>query len=329
MKKNILITGGLGYIGGALTYQLLRTTKHNVTILDKGLWERGCLYNLMKEYGERLVIRPVDLLNNDSWFMVNFKEYDCLVHLAAIVGDYACDCVPEYSQKLNVDVTKRLVDLFEGRVIFASSCSNYGINSNFVNEESFLNPISLYARQKIECENYIMEKKQDFFICRFGTAMGGSFHTRMDLLVNSLAFEAWHDKKIELYGMNLYRPFVHVRDIARALVLLIEEEQKIGQIYNIGFNELCVNKYVLEDVLIKKQRPLTTVINNSNDDKRSYRVQFDKFNKHYDFKPTMTLLRTVEELYFLFDIGIINYYIYKKYNQQGLTDFYKSFGEKK
>ena len=140
------------------------------------------------------------------------KDTDYIIHLAAIVGDQPCQVAPNSAYKINYLATKDLIDLAikhkVNKLIFSSTCSNYGVSdaNQFANEKSKLNPVSLYAETKIDCEEYISSidnKSLDCVTLRFATAFGVSERTRFDLTINSFTYEAIKKKSL-LYLQQIH-----------------------------------------------------------------------------------------------------------------------------
>ena len=125
------------------------------------------------------------------------------------------------------------------RFIFASTCSNYGSSSEIVNEESPLQPLSLYSECKVNSEKFILNnnsKKFETCILRFATAHGLSPRMRFDLLLQEFLRDALVDNKITIFGQDFWRPLVHVQDMTDACVMAINgtTEQIAGQVYKVG-----------------------------------------------------------------------------------------------
>src|SRR3954467_8681524 len=171
---------------------------------------------------------------------------DEVVHLAAIVGDPACGIDPEHSTEVNVNGTQALLEdaLAAGveKFVFASTCSNYGRMADPtvpVTEEAELAPISLYAEQKVNMERLILSR--DFAAMnptclRFATVYGAAPRMRFDLTVNEFTRDLWADRELEVFGEQFWRPYIHVRDAARAVRTVLEADAtKVdGEVFNAG-----------------------------------------------------------------------------------------------
>lgn len=220
---NILICGGAGYVGGALT-DLLKNTNHTVRVYDNLTFEDAYLKDVEFVRGD---VRDYKTLQPQlDWA-------DTVVWLAAIVGDGACTINPEVTQQINQEAVRFLSQNFSGKIIFMSTCSVYGAQDALLDEHSPTNPLSLYAQTKLAAEGFLDGK--DALILRLGTLFGkGDDYSRirLDLVVNTLAVKAHQDSVITVYGGEQYRPLLHVKDAARAIVAGIE--QGITGTYNLS-----------------------------------------------------------------------------------------------
>lgn len=209
MKRNVLIVGGAGYIGGCVTNHLLMR-KVPFTVYDNLTYENHYLKPVEFIYGDvrdaKLLARILPLFSHIVW-------------LAAIVGDPACEIKPDLTRAVNQDALKWLASNYNGRVLFTSTCSVYGLNTEPVCETSPTHPLSLYAKTKLEAEKYLEGKNALIF--RLGTAygLGDAFsRIRMDLAVNYMTMNAVTKKQLTIYGGKQWRPFIHVQDIGRIIV---------------------------------------------------------------------------------------------------------------
>ena len=303
----VLITGGAGYIGSLLTGVLLHRG-YSVVVVDDLLFGGDSLLAYLTHPNftfhkanvtERDAIRPL------------FKGVDHVVHLAALVGFPACQQVgPQVAWLYNLQGTKNVYELAREngvkRFAFASTYSNYGIaeGDGVVKEDSPLHPQSLYAETKIAAEQYLMEQgKQSTTIpvlFRFSTLFGLSPRTRFDLIINQFVLEAIEKRNLVIYQKNYNRSFVHIRDIAKALILALEFDiHKVGnQVFNVGSNTGNLSK---EQVitLIQKYVPGVTVQYKDltfGGDMRDIRVSFDKIEKVLGYKTEVTVEEGIQEL---------------------------------
>lgn len=223
MKTNVLVVGGAGYIGGAVTDTLL-AKKIPHSVYDNLLYENHYLKDVDFIYGD---------VRDRAKLSKLLKKYTHVIWLAAVVGDGACAINPNFTKTINQDSVQWLSKHFDGRILFTSTCSVYGINKEPVSEESLTNPISVYAQTKLEAEKYL--KKKNALILRLGTAYGLSdrfSRVRMDLAINYMTMNAIRFGELTVFGGQQWRPFVHVKDIGRILVKNLSVEHT--GIYNLA-----------------------------------------------------------------------------------------------
>ena len=310
----VLVTGGAGYIGSVLVRQLL----------NKGYSVRA--FDSLKFGGDALIDV---MLNPDFEFMLGdvrnaddvkkaLEGIDGIAHLAAIVGDPACK---KYSDEANETNWAASVALFEAaekagvkRFVFASTCSNYGKMSDpdsFVTETSELNPVSLYAELKVKFEKYLLEQKKDSKICstalRFSTVYGFSPRIRFDLTVNEFTRNATIYGEQEIWGAQFWRPYCHVDDLARAVVLVLEspEEKVRANVFNVGTTEENYNKGMIIEEVCKVVPNVKVNYVDMNEDPRDYRVNFDKIKNELGYIITKKVPEGVKEIYTLLKTGIV------------------------
>ena len=265
-KQKILIVGGAGYIGGFLT-DLLISKGYEVTVLDNLLYETRFLKQVNFILGD---ISDYKFINKVT------KDYDIVVWLAAIVGDGACAANKWKAKLINEGAVKNLVDNFNGKIIFTSTCSVYGENKDFIDEEATPNPLSVYAETKLAAEQYIVHNYDDYLIFRLGTlhGMGDLFsRIRLDLVVNILTCKAVMGEELSVFGGEQWRPLVHVKDVSQAILFGLNNNVK-------GLYNLSENNYKIIDIAKSIQSNIENVKIDSQDmpfeDQRNYRVKNQK-----------------------------------------------------
>lgn len=309
----ILVSGGAGYIGSVLTSCLLHAG-HSVRVLDALLFGGEALLNVCHEPNFDFVrgdIRNADLVTQA------LEGVDAVVHLAAIVGEPACNKYPDLARATNLDATICLVDLAKGkgvsRFIFTSTCSNYGISdtSSLADEQAPLNPISLYSETKVAAEKYVMGVASDAFsatVLRLATAYGLSSRMRFDLLVNELVRDAVSRKWVVMYGPQSWRPFAHVKDIARAFQAVLEAPPQVvsGTVFNVGADSENYRKVDLMR-LMQKHIPYADIeIMERKGDPRNYRVSFGKIAQALNYRTTKTVEQGIVEISNAITAGLIS-----------------------
>ncbi|RPG57149.1 MAG: NAD-dependent epimerase/dehydratase family protein [Flavobacteriales bacterium TMED96] len=294
-SKNILVTGGAGYIGIHLV-QMLLDDNYNVTILDNFTFGKNSI-NHIKDH-PKLTVIDGDVANIKH-LVKAVKDNKYVIALAAIVGDPASSIDAEETLNLNYESSKILTEICNfyevEKLVFASSCSVYGAStSGYLTEDSPLNPVSLYARTRIYSENYILDNSKitSPTILRLSTVFGFSPRMRYDLVVNTLLIRALRDKKFSVFGGDQWRPFIHCKDVARAFKLAIESDKKVThkQIFNVGSDDMNFTIDQIGDKVSAKfpESEYNTV--DEDVDKRNYKVSFNKivtqlgFKKKYDIE---------------------------------------------
>jgi nucleoside-diphosphate-sugar epimerase len=291
--KKILIVGGAGYLGGALT-DLLMDSQYEIRVYD----------SLLYEYEYR---KPVALFVGDIRDKTRLKSHldwaDIVVWLAAIVGDAACAANPKLTYEINETSVTWLSHNFNGRIIFMSTCSVYGANEGILNEDSPLNPLSLYAKTKEAAEVHLVDSQALIF--RLGTLFGvgdNYSRVRMDLVVNTLAVRAFYCGRITVYGGEQYRPLLHVKDVAKAIVSCLDKPNT--GIFNLHSNNIRIVDLAAQ---IQKHFPDLKVIRSDANfqDNRNYRVTSEKAITSLGFNPAYSIDDGIEEIKGLLQEGRI------------------------
>lgn len=242
---------------------VLLNAGHSVTVADSLLFGGESILPYLSH--PRFAFRKMDVSTDHLEGIM--EGVDAVVHLAAVVGFPACQQVGDAAAiRYNVDATRRVFEAAEGagvrRFVFASTYSTYGLSPDgrLVTEDSPLSPQSLYARTKIAAEQYLLQQGQSSHcapvIPRLTTLFGISPRTRFDLLVNQFVLQALTDRRLVLYEGNYHRSFVHVRDVAEALRLLLQApvEDVRNQVFNVGSAEGNYSKAEIVE-LVRKAIP--------------------------------------------------------------------------
>jgi nucleoside-diphosphate-sugar epimerase len=314
----VLVIGGAGYIGSALVEHLLELG-YQVRVLDLLVYGDDAISEF-RSHPHFELIRG-DFRNIDTVVRAT-RGMDAIVHLGAIVGDSACSLDEDLTVEVNLRATRTIAEVGKGfgiqRFIFASTCSVYGASDEILDERSVLRPISLYARTKMESEKVLLSLADAAFaptMLRFGTIYGLSRRPRFDLVVNLLTAKAVQDGEASIFGGKQWRPLVHVRDVAEAIVLTLRAPLSSvrGQIFNVGSNE---QNYQIADlgVIIKETVPTTRVVTQLAEDNRNYRVRFDKIRNALNFQPRYTVHDGVREIVDAFASGQITNYRDPRYS---------------
>ena len=299
--KKVLVTGAAGYIGSLLVRQLL-DRGYEVVVLDKLTYGDQALRELL--FSPKFELIKGDLAHVED-VMKAIKGVDAVVHLAGIVGDPACGLDPHTTLQYNLHSTLNLAQICKyhqiNRFVFASSCSVYGTGEEVLNEQSDLNPVSLYAQDKINCEKALLNLMDENFcptFMRMGTIHGLSARPRFDLVVNILTAFGTKENKFTIFGGDQWRPFVHVADAARSYIHVLEAPMADvrGEAFNVGSNG---ENYKIIDVghAVKEVIPSAEmIISTQQTDIRNYRVNFDKITSVLGFKAEKTIYDGINEI---------------------------------
>lgn len=312
--QKILVTGGAGYIGSVLV-RILLDKGYKVRVIDSLKFGGDALYDVVQH--PNFEFQKGDIRNIDD-IKRAIDKIDGIAHLAAIVGDPACSKFSEEANQTNWEGSVKLFEEAEkagiSRFVFASTCSNYGKMENpdsYVDEESELRPVSLYAELKVKFEKYILEERKNAKICatalRFSTVYGFSPRIRFDLTVNEFTRNVCLTGKQEIWGPQFNRPYCHVDDLARAVVITLEApESKVRtNVFNVGdTNENYSKRMLMEE--IQKQIPSAEAIYvERTEDPRDYRVNCDKIKNTLNFSITKNVANGIHEIITLMNYGVI------------------------
>lgn len=294
----ILITGGAGYIGDAAVKTLLERG-HVVTILDNLMY--GGAY--MRKHKNLRFIRA-DIRNKQVVYD-QIIMHDSVLHLAAIVGDGACAVNPDVTADVNFKATKYIADLcrqLNKTLVFASTCSVYGSNPEFLTEDSETSPLSIYAGTKLEAETFVRLVPKHY-IFRLGTLFGlGGEHSRLrcDLVANILTFKACAGEKLTVFGGEQWRPLLHVRDAGAIMATAtVKCPEKYGTYIlakkNIQMVDLA--RSILRSCGLNESRYLD-ITDMPFEDQRNYKINMNEhggrqFIKKYDLKDGVVEMRDI------------------------------------
>ena len=301
-KPNILLIGGAGYIGTNLTKKFLEQG-YRVTIFDKFIYLSKREMKL-KLKSKNLILVDGDTRSIDQTFEV-VKKNDIVIHLAELVGDPLCEKRPSKTYSVNylasMTISNICKNLGISKFIYVSSCSVYGArkDENFADENSEINPLSVYGKLKALSEKTIIRNLGEYCrpcILRLGTVFGGSLRPRYDLVLNIFSGLIANNKKIIINGGEQWRPFVHINDVCDVIIKIIklDKNKTNGQIFNIASYNFKISQI---GKIIKKIYPTIKIENQKgNYDKRNYKVSSDKAKKILNFKPKVSIEKGIKDL---------------------------------
>lgn len=323
----VLIIGGAGYIGSHAVDLLLQKGRA-VRVLDRLMYGREALAEFIGNPDFELIDGDV---TDISKLTAAMNGASAVVHLAGLVGDPACAVDDTFTRHTNIIATRMAKDVAQAmgvkRFVFASSCSVYGVSEREVSESGALNPVSVYAQTKIDSEQELLAALRDDFyvtVLRFATVFGDSRRPRFDLVGNLFTAQAMTDGLITVLGPNQLRPFIHVRDLARAIVMVLEADpvRMQNQVFNVGDKRLNMTIQQLAEKVQEvcvRFRPVAISVTENPQDRRSYAVSFDKIESVLGFH-AMTLIEPgIEEMAQAFKDGRYGHYRDHMYSNLAMT----------
>lgn len=290
MNEKVLITGGAGYLGSVLSDYLL-SKNYNVTVIDSLNFKQ---IPLIKNFiNKNFEMKKFDI-RNQPLFLNEIKSHDIIIPLAAIVGAPACDLSPQMATEINLNQIKFIVDNLSTnqKIILPTTNSGYGVglNDQFCDENSPLNPISHYAITKMQAETYLLNSKNGISL-RLATVFGPSQRMRLDLLVNDFVYRALKDRYIVLFESHFKRNYIHINDVSEAILHMIENYNNLNNnVFNVGLSDANLSKFEL-CTKIKEHINDFLFIESSireDQDKRNYIVSNEKLEKT-GWKPKYSL----------------------------------------
>lgn len=304
--RHFLVIGGAGYVGSALSDHLL-ALGDRVTVVDNFIYDHN--HTVMQFLSHPRFNFVFGDIRSPDKFLDRVSGFTHVVILAGLVGDPITKKYPSLSAEINNVGVFKLIDSLAGKsidkVIFVSTCSNYGLipDDEVANEQFELNPLSLYAKAKVAAEEYLLSQKDhvDYapVVLRFATAFGLSARMRFDLTVSEFARHLLLGRELEVYDADTWRPYCHVKDFSRLIGIVSEAQTSIvaGEVFNAGGDaNNCTKRGIVELVQSLYECGQVTYSSNGGDP-RNYRVDFSKVKHKLGFEPHHTLKDGIDELF--------------------------------
>ncbi len=313
--RKILLIGGAGYIGSVMTKHFLECG-YKVRCLDLLLYENHeCVIPYLLDENYEFVFG--DFTNSETVLNALIDVTD-VVLLGGLVGDPITKKYPDVSLKINHFGILSLIELLNNRglnkVIFISTCSNYGIvnNAGLADETSELSPLSLYAKSKVMIEKHLgsLQNKVDYCptILRFATAFGLSPRMRFDLTVNQFVRELYRGDEVLVYDAETWRPYCHVKDFSLAVRRILESPIELVnfETFNVGGDKNNFTKNKVVDTVRKFIHHAKVKFQEKGPDPRDYRVNFKKIYETLYFEPMYSVADGVVEILNALDQNVFN-----------------------
>ena len=310
--KNLLITGGSGYVGTRLiNYLLQKNNKIKIINYDLSIFGDEHLPN-----NNNFVYVKRDLRNIEDFKVVLRKHnIDTVLHLACISNDPTFELDSDLSKSINFDCFEPLVKESKEsgvkKFIYISTCSVYGISDNpNVDENHKLVPITDYNKYKALCEPVLKKHLDNNFqgvIIRPATVCGYSEKMRFDLTVNILTNYAYNKGFIRVFGGQQSRPNVHINDMCRLYEKLIMEDIKNynGEIFNFGHQNMKIIDIAnqIKEIFKSKNNKNIEIKIEDSKDIRSYNINSDKIKSKLGFEFRYKVADAVNDLINNFEMG--------------------------
>ena len=308
---------------GSTVTPLLLAAGHQVRVLDRLAYGGESLLGVWCEPGFEFMRGDI---RDDATVRAAVSGREAVVHLAAVVGDPACARQPDIARATNFEASLMLIEESQragvSRFIFASTCSNYGKMKDadqYVDEESELRPVSLYAETKVAVETALLASKRKHGWCptslRFSTVYGVSPRMRFDLTVNEFTMEMLTKKRLTVFGEQFWRPYIHVGDAARAIHSVLDSpaESIGGRVFNVGATDQNFQKRQLVNMIRPYAPDALVEFVHKDEDPRDYRVSFARITNQLGFRPARTVAQGIEEVARLVAENVVGNFADEKY----------------
>lgn len=307
---NVLVTGGAGFIGSVLVRELL-LEGFSVRVFDNLMYTGRSILPYYSADNFEFVHGDI---RDKQKCQESMENIDAVVHLAAIVGDPASKKAPKLTRETNITGSQNVIEAAQekkiNKLICVSTCSNYGKSdvSTFADETTPLNPVSLYAETKVEVEKYLTQNitELNWTILRFATAYGVSPRMRFDLTINDFTMQMMTKGKLLVYGEQFWRPYVHIKDIAQAIKLVLSKPDLTrDEIFNVGNSSQNFQKIEIVRLIQEVVPSAELEFVHKEEDPRDYRVSFEKIKDKLGYQTSYTVEDGINEVYSLIESGII------------------------
>lgn len=304
--KNILLIGGAGYVGTSMMKEYIPNNKiSKINCLDR------LIYTNQKFDNKIFNTKKIKFIKGDFRNLKTIKKslinMTDVIILGGLVGDPITKKYRKLSYSINYLGVKKLLNFLSkenkiNKVIFVSTCSNYGIVKNkLADENTKLLPKSAYAKAKVDIEKFILKHKKMKpcpVVLRFSTAFGQAPRMRYDLTINEFCKYASNEEKLIVYDPETWRPYCHVKDFSRIVLKVLTSPNKLvrNQVFNVGSNKSNFRKKDIVKLIKKEKKKLKVVFLKKKVDPRDYRVNFSKLKKILKISPSYSAMMGIKEM---------------------------------
>ncbi len=310
-----LVVGGAGYVGSVLVKRLLREG-NCVTVLDNLLYNNDLSLHDVIDHPKLTFING-DLRNIDD-FSRSLTGIRNVVLLAALVGDPISKKYPDMAHSVNEEGAIALINNLNGKgidkFVFLSTCSNYGLQDTdeLTTETAELKPLSVYAKNKVAVEEYLLSQEQNldycFTILRCATAFGTSGRMRFDLTVSEFCREFTINGSFLIYDEDTWRPYCHVEDICKAIITVLSAKSELvnSEVFNVGSDSGNFTKKMVVEEILKHLPDAVAHYKEDGFDPRNYRVSFHKIQNTLGFSCDYKVEDVIPKLVFALSNGMFS-----------------------
>jgi|TARA_B100000795_G_scaffold150551_1_gene112738 nucleoside-diphosphate-sugar epimerase len=304
-NNNILLVGGEGYIG-QVTSSILINKNYSIVSYDNLIYDHNPIRNIYTKEQYRLINGDIRKIENEK---ILFSNIGTVVIFAGLVGDPITKKYPALSYDINYQGIKSVIDksIKNGikKIIFISTCSNYGIvnQDELADEKYILNPLSSYSKSKVAIEEYILSLKgkvdSNITILRFATAFGLSSRMRFDLTVNEFVKDIYFNNDLKIYDADTWRPYCHIKDFANIIerVICADEKTVSFQVFNAGSQKNNYTKRMIVAKILKYyDSKKLEFIERKDSDRRDYKVSFNKLENVLGYTCEYTISDGIVEI---------------------------------
>jgi len=306
MSNVYFVTGAQGFIGSWVVKALVERGDMAV-VFDRSDDSRRLAAVMKQEALERVRFAIGDITDGAAVrAAIEASGARRVIHLAGLQVP-TCKADPVAGALVNVVGTLNIFEAARGvgaeRVVYASSAAVFGMSEESapLDESAACDPTTHYGVFKRANEGnarvYFLDHGLSSVALRPYTVYGVGRRMRFDLTVNEFTRDLWADRHLEVFGELFWRPYVHVRDAARAVatVLAAPDERVAGRVFNAGHSDENYRKLDLVEIITRELGRGDVGYVSRDEDPRDYKVSFERIRSELDFVPEMRVPTGVAE----------------------------------